>query len=663
MSQATVIGTSGADIIFTNDPAGDDSPDDNLGPISPDGTVVLALGGDDLVVSGGGAASTFDGDAGDDALFGSVGDDTLLGGDGEDFLESGSGGQDLLDGGADDDHLFVSNGSTRAVGGAGADLFSLAGLVMVGGSPPLASTSAVLDFRPGEGDRLGFGGAAGVFVSNIFHALVLSGALGARPSLSPTGEALPLPGGELAGPYVSVHWVLDSAALGGWLVVDADASATLTEADYAVRVDTPGGDAFSPAWFAPGELPRLGTAGDDVLNLAPEGGLLLGLGGNDSLYLPGANGTLLGGSGDDLLVALPGAGLGLRELHGNAGDDTYVVFGSAAIREEPEEGFDTAWLFPEDPGRIAFVDGEVELIRLMAPGFAQGSESAQTMSAHAPDTTLDGGAGDDALWGDASRNVLRGNVGDDVLRGGGGGDTLEGGPGDDSIVVADGASIVLEDPGGGLDTVWVDTASWSLGAFAEVEILRLVVAGRATGNGFGNSMSAHAPGTTLDGGGGDDALWGDGNGNVLLGGAGDDVLRGGGGGDTLEGGAGADQLVGGAGRDVFVFGEYPWSPSTAQRDQVFGFARGEDVLDFRGSDIGSFAALIVQEIGGNTQLVSRLTGAAVDVYGVTGLSEDDFLFGPRAIAVDPLPPPLLISPVLGPPPPLPPSDPGGVPMF
>jgi VCBS repeat-containing protein len=74
--------------------------------------------------------------------------------------------------------------------------------------------------------------------------------------------------------------------------------------------------------------------------------------------------------------------------------------------------------------------------------------------------------------------------------------------------------------------------------------------------------SASAPGTTLDGGDGDDSLVGDYGGDHLLGGngadwlfgyAGDDLLDGGANADRLVGGSGADQLTGGSGADAFWF--------------------------------------------------------------------------------------------------------------
>ncbi len=94
---------------------------------------------------------------------------------------------------------------------------------------------------------------------------------------------------------------------------------------------------------------------------------------------------------------------------------------------------------------------------------------------------------------------------------------------------------------------------------------------------------------TVDGGGGDDIIYG-GAGNDYLsggagwdriyGGAGDDVLSGGAGGDKIKGGSGNDILTGGAGKDQFmfaVFGE-DGSSGDAGHDTITDFRPGVDSL-------------------------------------------------------------------------------------
>src|SRR5947208_2823070 len=80
--------------------------------------------------------------------------------------------------------------------------------------------------------------------------------------------------------------------------------------------------------------------------------------------------------------------------------------------------------------------------------------------------------------------------------------------------------------------------------------------------------SEHAIPGLVDGGAGDDFLFGAG---------GSDTLEGGAGNDTLEGGAGSDTLKGGAGSDTYVFK----AASTAETDTITELAGGgTDRLDF-----------------------------------------------------------------------------------
>ena len=92
-----------------------------------------------------------------------------------------------------------------------------------------------------------------------------------------------------------------------------------------------------------------------------------------------------------------------------------------------------------------------------------------------------------------------------------------------------------------------------------------------------------------------------------------------GGSDELIGGAGNDQLVGGLGADFFGYGRTGWG-----RDQIFDFSRTEgDAFDFRGSGL-VFADLLVETFGAYPRISKA--GTTIDVYGLAGLLEADFLF-------------------------------------
>lgn len=77
-----------------------------------------------------------------------------------------------------------------------------------------------------------------------------------------------------------------------------------------------------------------------------------------------------------------------------------------------------------------------------------------------------------------------------------------------------------------------------------------------------------------------DKLTGSSGANTLSGGAGNDTIAGGAGNDRLIGGTGADRLNGGSGADIFDYNSVGESGLTsARRDVISGFVRGEDRID------------------------------------------------------------------------------------
>ncbi|HEV2565957.1 MAG TPA: hypothetical protein VGU19_12825 [Microvirga sp.] len=255
--------------------------------------------------------------------------------------------------------------------------------------------------------------------------------------------------------------------------------------------------------------------------------------------------------------------------------------------------------------------------------------------------TLTGGQGGDVLTGDAFRNILNGAAGNDRLDGGAGGDVLNGGAGDDTYVT-DGADLILEMVGGGIDTV-VASGSFSLAAFAQVENLTaadgtagVMLTGNAlanilTGNAGANRLNGGAGADVMNGGAGDDTYVADGSdtifeaagggldtvlasssfslaafaavenltadgaggvtltgnalANVLTGNAGANRLSGGSGNDRLTGGFGKDNLTGGSGRDVFAFDDRDTSASKSKADYILDFSRRQsDRIDLKAID-------------------------------------------------------------------------------
>jgi hypothetical protein len=192
------------------------------------------------------------------------------------------------------------------------------------------------------------------------------------------------------------------------------------------------------------------------------------------------------------------------------------------------------------------------------------------------------------LVGTALAETLTGGAGADTLNGGAGLDRLVGGGGDDSYYISD-SDVVVELPGGGVDTVYAPI-SYALGA--NVENLTLTGAGRA--GGFGNALA--------------NVIMGNGNANRIEGGAGADTMNGMGGADTIVGGAGDDSLTGGAGADTFIFNRHDG------HDVITDFGNGGDFLNLS-SFYSAHLNPTVTAVGADT-LIQFSTGESISLLGV-----------------------------------------------
>ena len=282
---------------------------------------------------------------------------------------------------------------------------------------------------------------------------------------------------------------------------------------------------------------------DGQNNLAIAYGALIerALGGSaaDSITGNALDNTLSGGAGDDVL----NGGTGNDSLIGGAGHDQFVIDSAGdAITEAATEGTDTAWV---NAAGTPIIGSHVEIIRLFGAGAAvQGGPTGADIVANAAlSSTLSGGDGADVLWGSALANTLSGGAGDDIIRAQGGGGRFAGGQGNDNIVVDALATTIIENAAEGIDTAWVTVNGYTMAA--GVEITRL--AGNATqltGSADAEQIVANPIfGGNLNGGAGDDVLWGSGLADDLSGGDGADTLRGQGGADTYRGGPGNDHFV------------------------------------------------------------------------------------------------------------------------
>ncbi len=578
------------------------------GEVPPGGggnTVTGTASNDQL--SGTAGTDVLRGLAGNDTLFGMGGDDQIEGGDGDDYLSGGNGqlggsGNDLLNGGAGNDILAGEDGNDTLIGGAGDDDY----YYRVNGGVDVIDNSG--------------GGFDGVFFLDVprsrlsFHrdgddlVVLVDGDLGQQVRV--TNHFL---GGDHSIDYVQPD--------GGNYLTTAQIAAQLTavpgggeEPGEPEEPGNPGG---------PGEPPVAGVGGDDLLVGTAGNDILLGGAGNDTLSGAAGNDTLLGGVGEDTYTYTAGQDV-IEEV---GGADTLVFAGGITFNQVAsglmKSGNDLVLRVNGSTANQVtlknfFLGGDnlVETIAFETGGqltaaqifgafglpvptpaaafddIIQGSIGDDALDGTAGNDLLQGGNGDDELFGDAGADRLEGGNGNDVLAGGAGNDTLVGGRSDDTYVFAvGGGQDVIDNSGGGADTLRFEGISfnqvasglmksgndlvlnvsggsdkvtirnWFLGGDYVVDTIAFASGGQVTADQLfgafglsnpdplGSLIYRHLPdersfGTVLAGQAGN---------QIIRGSSDDDLIDGGAGNDTLCGNTGHDYLIGGAGNDTYVF--------------------------------------------------------------------------------------------------------------
>ncbi|MEG4369883.1 peptidylprolyl isomerase [Microcoleus sp. B4b_D2] len=126
------------------------SPTDDAINGSQGNDTITGEAGDDFL-RGGKGNDSISGGVGDDIINGNLGDDIINADAGNDFLRGGR-GNDVLIGGDGNDFLIGDTGSDTLTGGGGTDTFVL----VTGENLELdGSSDIIIDFRPGDGDRIG----------------------------------------------------------------------------------------------------------------------------------------------------------------------------------------------------------------------------------------------------------------------------------------------------------------------------------------------------------------------------------------------------------------------------------------------------------------------------------------------------------------------------
>ena len=487
------------------------------------------------------------GTSGDDSLFGLGGNDRLLGlagndlldgGDGNDILDGGP-GRDIMRGGAGNDTYVVDNPGDQTIerAGEGTDLVrasinwtlgsGLENLTLTG-SGNINGTGNNLDniIRGNSGDNQLNGGNGD---DTLIGGAGNDNLIGGRGNDVLRGDN----GDDII-----------KADAGNDTLIGGNGNDILRGGDGDDTLRGDAGNDFLDGGTGADDM-RGGTgddtyivdnAGDTVTENANEGidrvnaSVSFVLGNNiENLNLTGGaniNGTgnaldntitgntgnniLDGGDGNDYLDGAAGA----DTLIGGNGNDTYIVDNVGdTVFEAPGGGTDTVF------SSVTFtLSDEVENLTLTGANAINGF----------------GNALDNTIIGNSGNNTLDGGAGNDYLDGGAGADTMRGGLGDDTYVVDNADDALVENFGGGTDTVISSLKTYTL----DPNVENLILAGSDNLRGTGNIL--------------DNTITGNSGNNVLDGGEGNDTLEGGAGNDTLDGGVGIDTLIGGLGNDIYI---------------------------------------------------------------------------------------------------------------
>ncbi|MCP5144252.1 MAG: FG-GAP repeat protein [Gammaproteobacteria bacterium] len=233
----------------------------------------------------------------------------------------------------------------------------------------------------------------------------------------------------------------------------------------------------------------------------------------------------------------------------------------------------------------------------------------------------DGGPGRDFIEGSPDADALEGNTGNDLLSGVGGNDHLSGEAGDDVLAGGYGTGNTSDHDvllgGTGNDVLFGDAhilhpdampTNWTIVVSSMTGWDRTVV----IANAIVTTQELVGDADFLEGGDGDDTLFG---------GPGDDTMDGGAGADWLAGEPGDDLLDGGAGNDR-IFGDALNRDDVVGDDVIYGRAGSDYLVGGPGEDVLYGGA--DDDVLYGDMLAHRDIGAADDLYGEAG---DDELRG------------------------------------
>jgi Ca2+-binding RTX toxin-like protein len=492
----------------------------------------LLFGGDgnDVLTGGSGADQLF-GQSGDDILMGKGGNDLLFGGDGNDVLIGGAGNDQVF--GQSGNDLLIWNpgdGSDTFDGGTGQD-----DMVFNGSNASeqvnLTANGSRLSFTRDVGnilmdvngiERVDFNALGGADTVNVGD-LTGTGVTQVNINLESTpgsgvGDNQPdtvIVNGTRANDTINVMGQGTTAS-----VVGLSATVTITGSEAAndslIVRGQDGDDVISASTLPAGiiKLTEDGGAGNDRLIGSQGNDLLLGGDGND--FIDGKQGSdvALMGAGDDTFQWDPGDGSDTVE--GQDGNDAMIFNGSNANENIDISANGQRVRLFRDVGNVTMDVNDVERIDVNALGGSDTITVNDLSGTAVTQLNLDLGSPPGS------------GVGDNAV---------------DTVIVngtADSDAIAITSDATGI-TIAGLAAQIHIAGSEPTDRLN-VNAGAGDDVVDARGLAAGAIQLTIDGGDGDDVLFGSAGNDVLLGGAGDDVLFAGSPQNTLDGGPGDNVL-------------------------------------------------------------------------------------------------------------------------
>ena len=460
---------------------------------------------------------------------------TLNGDDGNDTLVGSAGGNNELYGGAGDDVLIAAGaGSSVLDGGTGADVLDAG-----------AATGYVYFYVDDVNDVVIPGIGTDTWTGNPTNYVYVS-----------------------ASYFAAADGIWDISFQGSGYAQSVVGTDTTNHIRNMDALDTAAGGGGNDYYYL--------TSGSATVIEEEDGGYdRVSLGYNIDYTMPihveeatifGSSSTLTGNVQDNVLAGQGGTFLG------GAGNDTYRIWDTGTIIENPDEGVDTVIVYysyslGENLENLTYREGRFSNGHVLA-----GNELANVITGSNGNETLRGMDGDDVIYADVAGAALSGTVhANDYLFGGGGNDTLYAVYGNDTLrgeagfdTLHSGAGNDYLDGGNGTDTASYATAAAgvtvSLGITGPQNttgagIDTLVSIENLTGSDFADTLTGDEATNVISGGLGADTIAGEGGSDRLYGGDGDDVIEGGTGWDRLQGDDGNDTLRGGNGGDFFSGGD------------------------------------------------------------------------------------------------------------